>query len=252
MLAKTLTYQKTELLFPPTKNSSGKAEFEHDKKEIIKFDENIFDDNVIFMSDMHSHTQKVIEYLLSNYDLSKFIVITLGDMWGNGFMGSDGDPTPFYELLYNNAKALYIIQGNHDLPPSDASEFQKLVNMKNKDKTYCLLKNGIPFSSSIGIIGGVHGTISNKKHAYKMPEKEYVKYLKSMVGKIEILLTHNTPQLFGGTKNQTIGNYIIHDMVCKIKPKIHVYGHCYHHPVNESNGTLFLNADSKILIFENK
>jgi predicted phosphodiesterase len=247
----SLAYTKEILYFPPTKNSNGKTNSDHDTKEIICFDQNIFNDNVIFMSDMHSHTKAVIDYLVcSDIDLSKFVIVTLGDMWGNGFFGSDGDPTPFYHILKQYAKALYIIQGNHDLPPSRLSD---LLEMKNRNGTKCLLTNGHPINTSIGKIGGIHGTISAKIHPYKMPEKAYLKLLKSFSDKgLDILLTHDTPRITDEKNNILIGNIDIYNTVTQVKPKVHVYGHCYHPPVNVCKDIIFLNADSKVLIFETK
>jgi Icc-related predicted phosphoesterase len=242
------TYKSEKLYFPPTKDSNGKTRSEKDEKEIIEFDENIFEDNVMFMSDLHSHTQAVIDILCQKYDLSKFIIVTLGDMWGNGIYGSDGYPTPYYKLLHNTAKALYIIQGNHDLPPSDPNV---LLRMKNKDGTNCFLLNGEIIPTTIGNIGGVHGTISVKSHPYKMPEKKYIRFLKNFKGKgLDVLLTHATPQIPYDKNKLLIGERVIYETVCDVKPRIHVYGHCYHPPVNICNNIIFLNADSKILVFK--
>lgn len=204
------------------------------------------------MSDMHSHTQEIIKYLKENIVLAKYYVITLGDMWGNYISGSDGDPTSYYQEILTNSAGLYIIQGNHDLPPLNINI---LDNMKNKDNTYCYLKNGVVQDTCMGKIGGVHGTISDKKHPYKMPEKDYIKHLKKLE-KIDILLTHDTPSIIDNqTQKSLIGQYSICEAVLGnkkkpgISPKFHIYGHCHHPIVNFHNGTVFLNADSRVLIF---
>lgn len=48
------------------------------------------------MSDIHSHTSELV--YMSDYlvDLSKFVVITAGDMAGDHIYGSDGDPYKEY------------------------------------------------------------------------------------------------------------------------------------------------------------
>ena len=112
-----MEFRKEEFKFPATKNKNGECKYENDIKQLIYFKENLFDDNVIFMSDMHTYTAEMIDILVSKIDLSKYMVITLGDMWDDGIMGSDGDPTLYYLQLHKLAKELYIIQGNHDLLP---------------------------------------------------------------------------------------------------------------------------------------
>jgi predicted phosphodiesterase len=241
-----INFTSENLYFPPTTDKSGISRTTKDIKEIVTFEKNIFTDNVIFMSDIHSHMASVLDYLLANYNLSNYVVITLGDMYGDMYYGSDGDPTQYYKILHEHAKALYIVQGNHDLPPENISE---LLNLTNKDNSRCLLHNGKIIQTSIGRIGGVHGIISDKKHPYKMPENEYIKFLKNLSG-VDILLTHDTPSIVNSEGKKLIGNDAITETIKKyVKPKIHVYGHCYHSPVNKNGNVLYLNADSKVLIF---
>lgn len=242
-----------KLLLPPTKSNGSTRQ--NDTIEIVNFGENPFPQNVIFMSDMHSHSQAVIEHLKATIELDKYYVVTLGDMWGNYTRGADGDPTHYYRQFLEYSAGLYIIQGNHDLPPSDPSI---LDQMRNKDKTYCFLKNGIPQETCLGKIGGVHGTTSEKKHPYKMPEKEYIRHLKKLEN-LDILLTHDTPAIMDNqTEKSLIGRVSICQTICGhrkkkgISPKYHVYGHCHHPMINVNNNIVFLNADSRVLIFTKK
>ena len=242
-------YELKKILLPPTRNKRGETRGENDVKEIIYFENNLFEENVIFMSDMHSHTMEVFEYLDKNLILKDYIIICTGDMWGNYIFGNDGDPTEYYKWMNERARALYIIQGNHDLPPKNINELTKI---KNKDGTNCYLTNGLVQKTLLGKIGGVHGIISDKKHPYKMDEEKYLKNLRKLVGKkINILLTHDTPSLYDtNLKKKLPGRDCILNSVYDIKPKVHIYGHC-HHPqfMYKDKNILFLNADARILVF---
>lgn len=218
--------------------------FGKEQKEIVIFDKNPFLHKVIFLSDMHSSTMEMIDYLDSNYNLSEYIIITVGDMWGDGIRGADGCPHDFYVILQEKSKALYIIQGNHDLPCDD---MQKLVN---RDKTPCYLENGKIYNTLIGKIGGVNGIISEKNHPYALPEKKYMELLQNLKN-AEIILTHDTPAIQNKTIKRLIGQDTIFEQIKKLKPKFHIYGHCHHHePIYFSDDIVFLNADARALIFE--
>jgi predicted MPP superfamily phosphohydrolase len=82
-------------------------------------------------------------------------------------------------------KKLYIIQGNHDLPPT--KDNLRINNL--------ILNNGHFANTIFGKIGGVNGIISHKFHPYKMNEKDYFKYMNNFIkSKPNILLTHMTPE----------------------------------------------------------
>ena len=175
-------------------------------------------------------------------------------MAGTGIYGSDGDPTVFYEDMLSKCGELYFSQGNHDLPSGDGKHQEKKLHNKNahfKTQSLCSL-NETTVKTSIGIIGGIDGTISNKAHEYKMTQDEYNnKLIKLLKKNPQILVTHDTPAIpikyHNG--NNYVGNEIIYNTVSKYKPNIHIYGHC-HHPTyhNLINGVNYICADSRILI----
>ena len=237
--------KKKIMKFRPTTNKYGQSKFPYDSKELIYIDTNLFNIPVIITSDLHSHSIELFERLReTNIDLTKYIIIMVGDMAGNYIRGSDGNPTEFYNYLLEEIKVkdIIIIQGNHDLPPedSDLSDLKKNV-IKNK-----ILKNGsITSYENLGKIGGVNSTISNKIHPYKMSQDKYLGYLKKYIGKkIDILLTHDTPKF-----ENFVGREEIYNMVLKIKPLIYIYGHCHHKKMHSIHKNIhFLNVDGRVLV----
>ena len=231
--------------FRPTTNKYGQSKFPYDSKELLYINTNLFNIPVIITSDLHSHSIELFERLReTNIDLTKYIIIMVGDMAGNYIRGSDGNPTEFYNYLLEEIKVkdIIIIQGNHDLPPedSDLSDLKKNV-IKNK-----ILKNGsITSYENLGKIGGVNGTISNKIHPYKISQDKYLGYLKKYIGKkIDILLTHDTPKF-----ENFVGREEIYNMVLKIKPLIYIYGHCHHKKMHSIHKNIhFLNVDGRVLV----
>ena len=83
----------------PTTNKYGEAKYKYDTKYIIKATSNIFDDNVIITSDLHSHSFELFSRLAeTNIDLTKYIIIMVGDMAGNYVRGSDGNQPSFITI----------------------------------------------------------------------------------------------------------------------------------------------------------
>ncbi len=232
--------------YPPTKNNYGKSHSPFDAKYIIHIKSNLFNEPVILTSDLHTYSYKVFERLADEIDLSKYIVITCGDMAGDGILGHDADPTDTYEFIRQRAKALYVIQGNHDLPSIDDN---LMHNLCNHDGIHCFLPDGQILNTTLGKIGGVHGTISNKNHPYKKPKNIYLKILENLLkNNLDILITHDTPSFHNG-QEKVIGQDDIYNLVKKYKPKIHIYGHCHHHNFIEYNsGVYFINVDARVLV----
>jgi len=114
-------------IYPPTITRSGKLKRGKDIKHVYHIKNTLFNEPTIVASDLHQHTLEVVKKLCSYVDLSKFIVLTVGDMAGTSIAGSDGDPTEAYQMLAEHAKAFYFVQGNHDLPSLDRLE-KTLVN----------------------------------------------------------------------------------------------------------------------------
>lgn len=244
------------LKYPPTVNRSGKTRSTNDIKSIITVKTNLVNVPTLIASDLHSHTEKVLNDLESNnIDISKYLVLTLGDMAGDGVFGSDGDPTEFYERIVTTSK-LHLVQGNHDLPPSN--DINRLIRMRNKDKTWCYMPDGTNIiNTPNGTMGGVHGIISHKPHPYKKSSDIFYNLVENILKKRPyILMTHETPEIpyYDSNVNKIknlIGKTELYNMVIKYKPKIHMYGHCYHpYAFIYTNNIMFINADSRIILLE--
>ena len=241
--------------FPPTLNRYGKSRFPHDIKNIIYIDSEEFPHQVIMTSDLHSHSIELFRRLEKVIPLGDFHVITAGDMSGKLIMGpdSDSDTTPFYQEILPKVKSLYLIQGNHDLPPPAPSHLRNIL--ANKDGTRPYLEDGKMQNTPLGRVGGVHGIISNKPHPYKKSEWKYLDDLREFrkpKNKPDILITHDTPK-FIYNNQEFIGNYKIYDEILKIKPKMYLYGHCHHHEIHTVHeGINFFNLDGRVLIWNAK
>ncbi len=252
-----ITFQ--DLVYPPDYSSKGKLKRNNVVIRAEWYQTNAFSVPVIMTSDLHHRTMNVFQRLMSILDISKYVVITAGDMAGkssgvHGIRGSDNDPTEAYQFILKHAKLFYFIQGNHDLPHSDHME----LRLKNADGTRCSLHNTVLNIEGIGTIGGVDGIISNKSHPYKLPKKNYRGMLKGILRqRIKILVTHETPAIklfeprMKHKMNSLIGKDRLFELVMRYSPKIHLYGHCHHpKPIIPHVNTIFVNADSRVLIFE--
>jgi Icc-related predicted phosphoesterase len=242
------------LKYPPTKNRSGKTKGPNDIKTILTVKTDLVKVPTLITSDLHSHTEAVIDDISDIIDISKYQVIALGDMAGEMIFGSDGDPTPSYKRL-NQLTTLHLVQGNHDLPPSNLDD---LMNLKNSDGSMCYISDGEKITKTPnGNIGGVHGTISLKSHPYKKTPDHYYALIQNLFkwAKPSILLTHDTPEIpivdLNGKTTNLIGKTGLFQMVTKYKPKIHMYGHCHHrYAFMYVKGVMFINADARIIIME--
>lgn len=235
--------------FPPTVNRKGDAKYDYDIKNIMVIETELFDEPVIAMSDIHSHTPELVVMLDEFVNLDQFVVITAGDMAGEHIMGSDGIPTPEYQYINNRAKEFYFVQGNHDLPDNENKQY----TIKNKQNNYAMIQNGVSTKTLVGSISGVHGIISGKPHPYKMSRYNYNILLKKALSRHPyILITHDTPSIpkFYDNGDRYNGSTELFDLVDKFKPKIHFYGHC-HHPefYNLINNVHYINLDGRVLIF---
>ena len=242
------------LRYPPTVNRAGKSRGPNDIKTILTVETDMVKVPTLITSDLHSHTQAVLNDLgYNDIDISKYLVLTLGDMAGEGIFGSDGDPTEFYKRISLTSQ-LYLVQGNHDLPPENIED---LMELKNQDKTPCYISDGEEiYNTPNGTIGGVHGTISLKKHPYKKLPETFYALLENVLKwkKPDIIMTHETPEISYSTPDNSkvtklIGKEELFQMITKYKPKIHMYGHC-HHPFAfiYTKRVMFINADARILL----
>ncbi len=240
---------------PPSRNRNGFTRGEYDRKHIIVIESDMFGTTpTLITSDLHSCCNSVFKLLDMYFRLDKFLVITAGDMAGPPIFGYDGDPTEDYEFMLSKAKQFYFVQGNHDLP----GVHNKQDKLKNKDGTFCGLRNGKRINTDVGTMAGVNGTISSKAHPYKMHEKKYLKFVSDLIKpkktKPRILVTHETPALpftYPNSNKPYPGNDKLFELSNHHKPCIHIYGHC-HHPKYHyfMNGVHYLNVDARVLIFK--
>lgn len=206
-------------------------------KEIIVVRSNLFSHPTILTGDLHTYGLQVFQTLHSYIDLNKFIVLSVGDMAGNGNKGADVDPTELYTFINEHSKKFYYVQGNHDLQSPTTSDHN--------------IVDGTVVNTEIGKIGGVNGIISDKKRLYRLPEKEFLQHIQSSLNQnINILLTHETPALpvFDPKyKTPCIGQKSLYSSLKS--PLIYVYGHC-HHTVfyHYISGIHFINADARVII----
>ena len=208
-------------------------------------------------SDLHSHSFSVFDDLENEINLIDYDVYTVGDMAGDMIYGSDGDATPLYNMLKEKVNHLYIIQGNHDLPPENEDT---LLQMKNSDGTKVYLSDGFDLQQTAnGKVGCVHGIISHNNNKQK-PYRKQIDHFNILVKNIlaqkpDFFFTHETPELSYVNLDQKrikfIGKDTLFAMVGKAKCKVHVYGHCHHPNVMTYIGqTLYVNVDARILIME--
>lgn len=244
------------LKYPPTKNRMGKTKSTNDIKTIVTIQTNLVKVPTLITSDLHSHTEGVLNDLESNnINIRNYLVISLGDMSGDMIFGSDGDSTNSYERINKSTDQYYIIQGNHDLPPKDTT---RLTNMLNKNGSHCMISDGEKIvNTPNGTMGGVHGTISFKIHPYKKTPDCFYALMENILKlkKPNIILSHETPAIPilkpNGTLYNMTGNTELFQLICKYKPKVHMYGHC-HHPyvISYVKGIVFINADARIVLLE--
>lgn len=244
-----------KLYYPPTKNRQGRAKRgDNDVKTIFHVRTDLVKVPTIIMSDLHSHTEAVLNDLPTyGIDITKYMVLTLGDMASEKpIFGCDGDPTPFYQRIASQT-TFYFVQGNHDLPPANIN---LLYDLKNKDGTPCYLPDGEGcIQTSNGKIGGVHGIISHSDHPYKRSDDHYYALVDNLFqhDKPDIFVTHEIPEtpIAFGKSIRHLGKKELGEKVMKVKPKIHAYGHCQHPYVfSYIKEVMFISADNRIIVMK--
>ena len=243
--------KKVDWYFKPTRNKHGKARRLFDIKTVSVCENTLFRQPTMLISDLHSHTENVINLLDQYFNLNEFTILTCGDMAGESIFGSDGIPYPYYQQLHEKCKEFYFVQGNHDLPFGQETCLQNNTGTSDATTTYCYLsgRHSTQDSPNIGKICGANGIISDKQHPYKSTKETYLDNLEKLLtnnhGRNKILMTHDCPYI----EKENKGNKDIYELVIKYKPLIHIFGHChfksYFHQVN---GVNFINADSRIIV----
>jgi Icc-related predicted phosphoesterase len=233
--------------YAPLLSSSGKIRTKPEIKTVLEIKTNLVRELVLITSDLHEYTLQVFKDFHSNYTLDNYHVICAGDMSGKGKRGSDDNPITAYEFISENAKSFYFVQGNHDLPDPDGKE----LKLKNKDDTYCMLRDATKVKTTIGSMIGVNGTVSTKEHPYKKtPEQFFSLIKKSLQVPTGFFITHESPAIpKPDGKSFHNGKQELYKLVDQYKPKIHIYGHCYHtEPYRIINGVTYINCDSRLII----
>ena len=188
---------------------------------------------VIAMSDIHSMTPEVVDWLLATQRVTpQTIVITTGDMAGNGRLGEDGDPLPQYTLLRDAALALYFVQGNHDALSPQA------LALTNADGSRCCV-DGVVVPTLLGTIGGVNGIVVSEEHVdaskHKLSQADYsAQYSHVLALNPDIMLTHQP------VEREDMG------------ASIHLFGHdhCAVGYIDSDATTLRLNMDGRVFQFD--
>jgi predicted MPP superfamily phosphohydrolase len=188
---------------------------------------------VIAMSDIHSMTADVVDWLISTRRITpQTVVITTGDMAGNGRLGEDGDPLQQYIRLRDAALALYFVQGNHD-------DFNpQALALRNSDGTPCCV-DGDVIQTPLGAIGGVNGITVLDEHVepakHKLSAVDYnAQYRRVLSMGPTIMLTHQPVER--------------EDMAANC---IHLFGHAHHdNYADYDETTLSLNMDGRVFQFD--
>lgn len=195
---------------------------------------------LLIMSDIHSITPDVINDLIKKGNIDKnTIVISCGDMAGDGDVGGDGDPYESYVKIKDNSFVFYFVQGNHDLYN------KKCETLQNDDKTFCHVGGRIQ-KTVLGTITGVNGVPIDKnrdkrshKKSYKIDKETYFKrVVNSLKRESDIFLTH-----------YPLSMDEINDM-CENTPKWYLCGH-YHEKEYFVITSLYskINLDNKMMEF---
>lgn len=191
--------------------------------------------NLILTSDLHTATGDIMKDLIKKKIINKnTIVISTGDMAGNGTFGGNGDPYKDYVNIKNNCHSFFFIQGNHDYKNDNCK------NLQNSDGTFCHVDDRVE-NSIIGLIGGIDGIMVDEcredKNKHKFREIDYSNKLRYILKKKpDILLSH-----------QPIEKRILEKVYL---PKFHLCGH-YHidNYVQIYDNHVMINLDGKIIEF---
>lgn len=159
-----------------------------------------------------------------------FTFISTGDMYGESYhnilgkyikiKGRDGKPN--YDF-YDWKNKLYYVYGNHDLEINNSN----IVEL-----------NGIKILNSGETIYGIHW-IKSKDNKYPSKYSNYDNYIKKIKEKIDILVTHDVPEIDNNNGNP---------LLTSIKSKIHIFGHLHFDFPYLFRDKLYINTDSRFII----
>ena len=206
---------------------------------------------VLVISDLHYEKvfhkgvdePKAWEWLLSIVDYHKpDLLISLGD-WGY-----DINSAEFYELL--KRVRVWSIYGNHD----NLEVLKSLYNVAAGRFEPVLMGDGEVREFSGLEFGGINGIVALRRKERKgVPRKlpdEYVGIAKSLKGKIDILLLHDSPRLplpeYANIADDE-RTRAVESAVREANPKIIFCGHLHISPYSiyrYEHGTLYIRVDS--------
>lgn len=169
---------------------------------------------IILISDPHAQHRS-----LSIPDAD--IVIHTGDACNGGNKEELADFFDWFSSL--PAKYKIFVPGNHDLPFEFFPEEAKTQVPEN----IIVLEN-----EGIEIMG---------KAFYSLPARPWLHAMPSLPEKVDVLLTHGAP--LNILDNNGGGCSLLFDVVQKLKPKVHVFGH-FHESAEKMQieNTLFVNT----------
>ncbi len=197
--------------------------------------------------------ERLKEYLeISGKNTDNINVMSTGDMYGeniyheNGnvktILGADGIPN--YEAYNSTIQEYFItdemfyVYGNHDIPLENKNLHKKILPSK-----FINLINGTK-------VVGIHGVQSNKMkypsmfNEYNTSTNNILKDSKDK-NKLDVLITHDCPKF----ETEKYGNIELYNIVCKYKPKIHIFGHCHNKRIwRIENDILFINTDRRFVL----
>ncbi|BBM82949.1 metallophosphoesterase family protein [Candidatus Uabimicrobium amorphum] len=214
-------------------------------KDFIEYVEVIADIShpVVITSDLHHNAVELVDVIAEKVQRAQdFIFLSAGDMAGTGILGSNGDPTRAMERASSHFKKVFFVNGNHD----EVSDI--LQGKRNTDGSHCHVHNRVQTIDELGVIAGVDGIISRKKLLHRMPKKDYVRILQSVVASSpEWLLTHEIPQI-PEIINKSSGDFDLREIVKKSEVRFHIFGHrSFKNFYGTLGKTTFINVDSRVV-----
>ena len=210
--------------------------------EICSFACNLYDEPVLFVSDLHKDCASVIDFLLTFVRPWEWTFVSLGDMAGTDEFGSDGDPTEEYKRIHRSFRKFYFVDGNHDRPR------ERAYLLTNSDGSSCGLEGS---SGNLGaaLVSGVSGIMSGRDMPGRVSRTAFEQRITAAleIGDVHTLATHDTPRVNGFQPE--IGNSLLTEYVLAYEPVVHSFGHCHLRPaILQAGGTTFINADRRVVM----
>jgi len=212
--------------------------------EICRYKSNLYDEPIVFASDLHKDCAAVVEFLLLFLEPWEWTFVSLGDMAGTGEFGSNADPTDEYKRIHRSFRKFYFVDGNHDRPRERAHL------LTNADGTKCCLQGSagkLGSATARGVSGIMSGLNSPGKLSKPVFEERISEALET--GDVHTFLTHDAPRTKGFSPE--VGNPLLAQHVELHQPRVHVFGHRHLQPAVVGGGpTIFINTDRRVVMME--